>query len=104
MKATCRICKCHKEKIEFNKSKNKTGHESACKRCRMLRKYERRRERRIELGLLTRFPTLANRQLMAEGKKYCPTCKQILDISEFSTMNVRKGISSHCKKFKIMVE
>lgn len=78
-------------------SKNKCGHETACKMCCNDRHYERRRERRLERGLLVKFPTLAGRKLAEEGKKYCPTCKQIKDLSEFSTMKTRDGIASHCK-------
>lgn len=63
----------------------------------MERSYERRRERRLEKGLPIKFPTLANRQLAEEGKKYCPGCKQIVDLSEFSTMKVRNGVASHCR-------
>lgn len=98
MEIICKTCKCPKNKEDFYKSKNKCGHESSCKNCCQLRHYERRRERRLERGLSVKFPTLANRQLMVEGKKYCPTCKQILNLSEFSTMKVRSGIASHCKK------
>lgn len=94
----CKICKCPKEIGDFYKSKNKCGHETSCKHCSNLKHYERRRERRLEQGLSIKFPTLASRQLMEEGKKYCPTCKQILNLSEFSTMKIRSGISSHCKE------
>lgn len=97
MTIICKTCKCPKEKDEFYNSKNKSGHESSCKQCSSARHYERRRERRLEQGLTVKFPTLANRQLMEEGKKYCPACKQILNLTEFSTMKVRNGISSHCK-------
>jgi hypothetical protein len=97
MTIICKTCKCPKTRDEFYNSKNKTGHESSCKQCSDHRHYERRRERRLEQGLSVKFPTLANRQLMKEGKKYCPTCKQILNLSEFSTMKVRSGIASHCK-------
>lgn len=98
MKIKCRICKYPKELSEFWKNPhNKTGYETACKQCRMTRSYERRRERRLENGLTIKFPTLANRQLVEEGKKYCPGCKQVLDLTEFSTMKVRSGIASHCK-------
>lgn len=53
----------------------------------------------MERGLVIKFPTLAARQLMEEGKKYCPGCKQVKSIKDdFSTMNVRSGIASHCKE------
>jgi hypothetical protein len=94
----CRICKCPKQREDFYNSKNKSGHETTCKQCSNLQHYERRRERRLEKGLLIKFPTLAGRQIAEEGKKYCPTCKQILDLSEFSTMKVRDGIASHCRE------
>lgn len=95
----CRICKQTKSENDFWKQpRNSTGYETACKQCTSLRHYERRRERRLEQGLSVKFPTLAGRQLMEEGKKYCPTCRQIKDLSEFSTMKVRNGIASHCKE------
>lgn len=62
------------------------------------RNYERRRERRIEQGLVTKFPTLANRQLAEKGKKYCPGCKQIKALDKFSTMKVRNKVASHCRE------
>jgi hypothetical protein len=98
--AECRICKRLLPESDFRKQpQNKTGREYACKKCRQFRKYERRRERRLEKGLAIKFPTLAGRQLAEEGKKYCPGCKQILDIkADFSTMKVRGGIASHCRK------
>jgi hypothetical protein len=99
MTIICKTCKHPLPETDFWKQpQNKSGYESSCKKCRMGRKYERRRERRLEQGLTVKFPTLANRQLMEEGKKYCPGCKQILDLTEFSTMNVRNGIASHCKE------
>lgn len=95
----CRICKVPKSVSEFwEQPKNSSGYETGCKQCRMLRQYERRRERRLEQGLLVKFPTLAGRQLAEEGKKYCPTCKQVKNLSEFSTMKTRSGVASHCKK------
>ena len=96
MKITCIKCQTPKEETEFYRSRNANGITSACKNCLNNRHYERRRERRIERGLLVKFPTLANRQLLAEGKKYCPTCKQIKSLTDFSTMQVRNGIASHC--------
>lgn len=29
--------------------------------------------------------------------KYCPCCKEIKPITEFSTMRVRNGVASHCR-------
>lgn len=97
MTIICRTCK-HPKKIEdFYKSKNKSGHDTECKTCSNLHHYERRRQRRLEQGLPVKFSTLEARKLLSDGKKHCPTCKQILAITEFSTMKVRGGIASHCK-------
>lgn len=98
MEIICRICKAPKDENDFWKQpKNKSGRESACKGCRSTRSYERRRERRVENGLPTKLPTLEGRRLAEDGKKYCPTCKQIKDIKEdFST--TKSGIASHCKE------
>jgi hypothetical protein len=97
MQITCTKCLHPKDRADFYPSKNKSGITSACKSCIDARHYERRRERRIEQGLVIKFPTLAARKLLEEGKKYCPTCKEVKDLSEFSTMKVRGGIGSHCK-------
>lgn len=93
----CKTCKSPKDISEYYNSKNKSGHESSCKKCSDIRHYERRRARRIERNLLVKFPTLATRQLVSEGMKYCPGCKQVIPISEFSTMKVKSGIASHCR-------
>jgi hypothetical protein len=98
MTIICKTCKSPKPEDDFYKAKNKSGHESSCKSCSDLRHYERRRERRIEQGLTVKFPTLANRQLAEEGMKYCPGCKQVKKLSEFSTMKVRSGVASHCRE------
>ena len=98
MKIICKTCKYPKNRDDFYNSKNKSGHESSCKDCSHTRHYERRRERRIEQGLPIKFPTIANRILSEEGKKYCPRCKQVKHLTEFSTMKVRSGIASHCKE------
>lgn len=98
MTIICKTCKQPKQREDFYNSKNKSGHSTSCKSCDNIHHYERRRARRLEQGLLVKFPTLANRQLAEEGKKYCPTCKQILDLTEFSTMKVRNGVASHCRK------
>jgi hypothetical protein len=83
---------------DFYPANNVSGREAACKRCRNERKYEKRREKRIEQGLRVKFPTIAARLLLEEGKKFCPRCREIKDIkTEFSTMKVRSGIASHCK-------
>lgn len=99
MEIICITCKCPKSHFEFwTQPKNKSGYESSCKKCRAIRKYECRREKRIEQGLLIKFPTLANRQLAEKGTKYCPGCKQIRNLLEFSTMKVRSGVASHCRE------
>lgn len=96
MNILCKTCKVSLPSDNFWKAKNKLGFESRCKQCRQSAGYEKRRERRIKAGLVVKFPTLAARQLMTEGKKYCPGCKEIYDHSAFSTMNVGCGLSSHC--------
>ena len=97
----CKICKRDLPIENFRKQpKNKSGYEYSCRKCRASKYYEKNREKRIKQGLLIRFPTLAGRKLMEEGKKYCPTCKQILDLTEFSTTKKGTGVASHCKEFQ----
>jgi hypothetical protein len=72
--------------------------DSACKKCRNKRRYELRRKSRIEKGLKVKFPTSVAKSLLKQSKKYCPGCTEILDLSQFSTMKVRSGIASHCRK------
>lgn len=99
MEIKCNKCeKTLDESLFYAQPRNKNGREYSCKCCRQDRNYERRRERRIENGLLIKFPTLANRQLLEEDKKYCPGCKQIKDIYEFSTTKKGTKIASHCLK------
>lgn len=98
MTVICKTCKYPKNETEYYSSKNKSGHESSCKTCSDLRHYERRRAKRIANGLKVNFPTIVSRQLLAEGMKFCPRCKQILPLDDFSTMKVRSGIASHCKE------
>jgi hypothetical protein len=99
MTMNCKICKLDLPLDKFRKQpKNKSGYRHSCKRCDSIRRCEKNRENRINKGLTIRFPTLANRMLMEEGKKYCPTCKQILNINEFSTTKKGTGIGSHCKE------
>ena len=71
--------------------------ESACKECRSKRKYQLRRDARVQAGLKVHFPTSVARALLKEGKKHCPGCKKVLDLSHFSTMRKRNGIASHCR-------
>lgn len=71
--------------------------ETTCKDCRGRQRYEKRRESRLRQGLTTNFPTLATRHLASEGMKYCPRCKEIKSLQDFSTMRVRSGVASHCK-------
>lgn len=96
---TCNTCKQPKNILEFWKQEqNKDGYEHSCKQCRMSTAYERRRAKRIANGLKVKFPTIASRELLAEGMKFCPGCKQILPVVDFSTMKVRSGVASHCKE------
>lgn len=97
MNISCKTCKETLDSTKFEvRPKNSSGYDYTCKKCRQSQGYERRRAKRIKDGLTVRFPTLAARQLMAEGKKYCPGCKEIYDHSSFSTMKVGCGLSSHC--------
>lgn len=41
---------------------------------------------------------MANRQLMEEGKRYCPGCKSVKELTEFSTTRTRLKIAAHCKE------
>ncbi len=97
MQITCKKCHQSKEPTFFYPSKNKSGLTTNCKSCINQRHYERRRERRIEQGLKIKFPTLANRELLLEGQKYCPGCRAIKNLTEFSTMKVKSGVASHCR-------
>jgi len=94
----CKKCKIDKPLTEFYKANNKFGYERTCKTCRNARKYELRRKKRIEEGLEIKFSTMKSRELLNNGKKYCPSCETIKNIDEFSTMKVRNGIASHCKE------
>ena len=94
---TCTICGLLKnEGTDFYRSKD--GYENQCKDCRNLSKYKARIEKREKLGLRTR--TIGNRQsriLKEQGLHYCCRCQIIKPVAEFSTMNVRGGIATHCK-------
>jgi hypothetical protein len=93
----CKKCKQDKDENNFYLAKN--GHESTCKDCRNKIKYQQRRNNRIIGGLnIHAISTLEARELLAQHKKYCPRCKIIKDIDEFSTMKVRGKISSHCRE------
>lgn len=94
----CKKCKKDKSLGEYYKANNKIGYESTCKECRNDRKYELSRKKRIAEGLNVRMSTIKARELLKEGKKYCPRCEKIKIVDEFSTMKIRNGIASHCKK------
>ena len=93
----CKKCGIDKELDDFQKANNKCGYESSCKDCRNKRNYKLRRKRRIENGLPVRTQTLEARELLKQYKKYCPKCKKVKDLDEFSTMKKGSGIASHCK-------
>jgi hypothetical protein len=93
----CKKCGIDKDLDDFQKANNKSGYESSCKDCRSKRKYELRRNKRIENGLPIRTQTLEARELLKQHKKYCPKCKKVKDLDEFSTMKTRSKIASHCK-------
>jgi hypothetical protein len=38
------------------------------------------------------------KELLKQHKKYCPRCKKIKDLDEFSTMKTRGKVGSHCKE------
>lgn len=95
----CKICKRRLPIDKFwKRAGSKSGYQSSCKECIGIRRSEANREKRIKQGLIVNFPTLAGRKLLEDGKKYCPTCKQILDLSSFSTMKKGSGVASHCKE------
>ena len=95
MEKECSKCKEVKDTSEFAPGKNKDGLEAACKECRTKRRYEARIERRIKNGQAVReFGTLEVRKLLEEGKRYCPGCHEVKELSDFS---VGKRIASHCK-------
>lgn len=94
----CKKCEKDKALDEFYKAKNKLGYESTCKECRMLLKYEQRRNNRIRDGLSIRTSTLEARKLLKQNKKFCPKCEKIKGVDEFSTMKRGSGIASHCKE------
>lgn len=94
----CKKCNADKTEDDFYSANNKKGRESTCIDCRNKRKYELRREKRIENGLLIRISTLKARELLKQHKKFCPRCEKIKDLDEFSTMKTKSKIASHCKK------
>jgi hypothetical protein len=99
MKIICIDCNQELDDIFFPKIKTKFGFSKRCKRCSNERKYKNTRERKVKLGLRVKtFPDSFSRKLLEDGKKYCPTCKQILSLDKFSTMKVRNGIASHCRE------
>jgi hypothetical protein len=94
----CKKCGIDKELDDFQKANNKSGYESSCKDCRSKRKYELRRNKRIENGLNVHMSTIEAKELLKQHKKYCPKCEKIKDLDEFSTMKKRSGIASHCRE------
>jgi len=94
----CKKCNIDKELNCFQKANNKLGYESSCKDCRSKRKYELRRKKRIENGLNVHMSTIEAKELLKQHKKYCPKCKKVKDLDEFSTMKVRGKIASHCRE------
>lgn len=93
----CKKCGLDKEFDDFQKANNKSGYESSCKDCRSKRKYELRRNKRIENGLNVHMSTIEAKELLKQHKKYCPKCKKVKDLDEFSTMKTKGKIASHCK-------
>lgn len=90
---------CH---LKLDESKFSTGIKicsgsTKCRKCRSIIRGYQQRQRRISLGLPTRYSSFEIAEFKRQNKKYCPKCKQILDLSCFSTMKVRDGIASHCR-------
>lgn len=101
----CKECKTEKDISNFYPAKNKVGFDSKCKDCRNKRHYDLRKEKRKIMGLPIRTSTLKARELLLENKKFCPKCKKIKNIQDFSTTKKGQKISSHCKKCnKIMLK
>ena len=94
----CKKCNIDKKLDDFQKANNKSGYESSCKDCRSKRKYELRRKKRIENGLPVHMQIIEAKEFLKQHKKYCPKCKTVKDLDEFSTMKKRNGIASHCRK------
>ncbi|MCK9154521.1 MAG: endonuclease domain-containing protein [Paludibacteraceae bacterium] len=92
------ICKeCGKEKPLSEFWETISGYEKMCKACRMLRRYEQRLKKRKENGQRTR--TLTTREvnkLRENGLRYCPRCKRVLPLEEFSHTKGKKNNSPHC--------
>lgn len=88
----CKKCELDKNKDDFY------GSETTCKTCRSLRNNELKRSKRILNDLPIKITTHEARELLKQHKKYCPKCKKIKDIDEFSTMKVRGKIASHCRE------
>jgi len=95
-KKTCSRCGEEKPITEFWKTIS--GHDPACKKCRMLRRYEQRLEKRKQLGLKTHI--LTNREVnefKSQGLRYCPRCTRVLPLDYFSHTRGKKNNAPHCK-------
>ncbi len=93
---TCSKCGTQKTEDEYYKSAQ-GRREAACKNCRQLRAYDLRRQKRIAQGLNVRISTLESRRLRSQGERYCPKCRQVKPLTDFSTTKVRLGVASHCR-------
>ena len=89
--------KCGEEKALTEFWKTIGGYDPACKKCRMLRRYNQNRENRKASG--KKIQTLTTREvqeLRSQGLRYCPHCKRILNLEEFSHCRGGKNNSPHC--------
>lgn len=93
----CTICSKEKPLDEFYLSLH--GTEGQCKKCRDQAKYQHRIEQRIARGLPVKtLTTRQSRELFSKGLRYCPTCKRVLPLNDFSTRRAGTKIAPHCKE------
>lgn len=91
----CNRCGIKKVLTEFWRNLN--GYESLCKKCRMIRRYEQRLEKRKLEGKKTRpLTTRQVQELREQGLRYCPHCKRVLPLDNFSHTRGKKNNAPHC--------
>lgn len=100
MRKVCTRCQEEKEITDFYKCKNgKNGVMSICKKCDNARATTRLRKKSINEGIKQRRLTLDSKEDRKNGKKQCPLCNRLLNISSFySNKASHDGCSSHCEE------
>lgn len=96
-----KVCsKCNEEKPfdAFYKTKaNKDGLQNICKKCDNNRKTSYLRKKSLESGKKQKQLTLIAKELLKEGKKRCPLCKEIKSLESFYTsVSQACGYTPHC--------